>query len=289
MTKNKLKAFALQKPILFSILIILLAAFFTEIPLQNLIAPYWDYPSAWYLTITLEQGLTGCLLFVLLARFGWLNMAGFTHPRQWRVLWLGWPLLIFTLINGLDFLSGNLIIDTSKPLLLLLNLLAALSTGWIEEVLGRGAVLVSLLQKWGRTRKGVYLAVLVSSALFGILHILNFLQGRLPLINTLSQMTFAVFFGIVFAACMLRNRSIWPMIFLHAAIDWAGNLSEISVGSGLHTTVPTMSIGDALVNVLICSVLGLYGLFILRKVPTLPVTVTSASSDDPGTAGLSAE
>ena len=286
---NKLKAFALQKPILFSILIILLAAFLTEIPLQNLIAPYWGYPAAWYLTIAVEQVLIGCLLFLLLARFGWLTMAGFTHPRQWRALWIGWPLLVFTLINGLDFLFGNLIIDTSKPLLILLNLLAALSTGWIEEILGRGVVLVPLLKKWGQTRKGIYLAVLVSSALFGILHILNFLQGRLPLINTLAQMTFAMFFGIMFAACMLRNRSIWPMIFLHAAIDWAGNLSEIAVGGGVQTTVPTMSIGDAFVNVLLCSVLGLYGLYILRKVPTLPASGTLPSSGDPETADLSAE
>lgn len=259
----KLKTFALKKPILFSLLALLLGILLTEIPLREALAPYvgGEQPAE-YLTLTLEQGLTGLLCFALLARFGWLKTAGFNPPSQWRDLWLGWPLLVFMLIN----LEEGVVIDTSKPLLITLHLLTVLSTGWVEEVLCRGVVVTALLQKWGRSRRGIYLAVLVASALFGAIHVMNFLQGRRPLLNTLTQVVFAIFFGVIFAACMLRNRSIWPVIFLHAAVDWAATLPEIAVGGGLRTNVPALSLPEAGVSVLITLPLLLYGLFVLRKV-----------------------
>lgn len=259
---QKLKTFALQRPVLFSLLAMLAGTFLTEIPLREMFVPYVGVQTAHYLTIILEQGLVGLLLFVMLARFGWLKTAGFTPPNQWRALWLGWPLVIMTLIN----IEEGLVIDTSKPVLITLHLLTALSTGWVEEILFRGVVVTTFLQKWGRSKMGIYLSVLVPGILFGIVHLANFLQGRKPLLNNLTQITFAMFFGVLFAACILRNRSIWPMIFLHAAVDWAGTLREIAVGGGLRTTVPVILPRDALLSILITLPLFLYGLFILRKV-----------------------
>lgn len=266
---QKLKTFALGKPVLFATLMTLAGIFLTEIPLREALAPYFGLQTAHYLTIILEQGLTGLLFFILIARLGWLDLAGFTQPRQWRALWLGWPLLLFTLIN----MEEGLVIDTTKPLLILLHLLTALSTGWVEEILCRGVVVTALLQKWGHTKKGIYLSVVAGSLLFGLAHLANLIMGRKPLLNNLTQVTFAVFFGVIFAACVLRNRSIWPMILLHAAIDWAGTLDEISVGGGLRLTDPVITPTSALVSILITLPLFLYGLFLLRKVDptTLPL------------------
>jgi hypothetical protein len=259
---SKLKTFALERPVLFSTVMILLGIFLTEIPLRDLLAPYIGFQPAHYMAIIFEQGLTGVLFFVLLARFGWLNLAGFTRPGKWKALWIGWPLLLFTLIN----IEEGVVVDLSKPVLILLHLMTALSTGWVEEVLCRGIVVTTLLQKWGRSKKGIYLTVLVSSVLFGVAHLVNFLQGRKPLLNNLTQVTFAIFFGVIFAATMLRNHSIWPVIFLHAAVDWAGTLREIAVGGGLRLAAPAITPTNALVSILITLPLFMYGLFVLRKV-----------------------
>ncbi|MBN2118722.1 MAG: CPBP family intramembrane metalloprotease [Anaerolineales bacterium] len=258
----KLKTFATQRPLMFSLLAILLGSLLTEIPIKELLAPYVGVQPAHYLTLILEQGLTGGLFFILLARFGWLSLAGFTPPRQWRALWLGWPLLFFALIN----IEEGIVIDTSKSMLITLHLLTALSTGWVEEILFRGVVVTALLKKWGRSRKGIYLAVLVSGVFFGAIHLVNFIQGRKPLLNTATQMVYALFFGVIFAACLLRNRSIWPVILLHAAVDWTGTLHEVAVGGGLRVTAPPMTLNHALVSILITLPLFLYGLYILRKV-----------------------
>lgn len=276
----KLKTFATERPLVFSLLAILLGSLLTEVPIKGMLASYVGVQSAHYLTLILEQGLVGGLVFLLLARFGWLNIAGFTSPRQWRALWLGWPLLLFTLIN----IEEGIVVDTSKPMLITLHLLTALSTGWVEEILFRGLVLTTFLQKWGQTRKGIYLSVLVSSVLFGAIHLMNFIQGRKPLLNTVTQITFAIFFGVMFSACLLRNRSIWPMILLHAAVDWAGTLREIAVGGGLRLTAPPMTLENALVSILITLPLCLYGLYILRKVEPdeLGLDVVPSSISSPG-------
>lgn len=259
---QKLKIFALGKPVLFAIFMTLAGIFLTEIPLREALAPSIGLQTAHYVTIILEQGLTGLLFFILLARLGWLDLAGFTGPKQWRALWLGWPLLLFTLIN----IEDGIVIDTTKPLMIVLHLLTALSTGWVEEILCRGVVVTALLQKWGRTKKGVYLSVVVGSVIFGLAHLANLIMGRKPLLNNLTQVTFAIFFGVIFAACVLRNRSIWPMILLHAAIDWAGTLDEIAVGGGLRLTDPVITPNSAMISILITLPLFLYGLFLLRKV-----------------------
>jgi len=258
----KLKTFATERPLVFSLLAILFGSLLTEIPIKGMLTPYVGVQPAHYLTLILEQGLTGGLFFLVLAHFGWLNTAGFTPPRRWHALWLGWPLLLFTLIN----IEAGIVVDTSKPGLIVLHLLTALSTGWVEEVLFRGVVVTTFLQKWGRSRQGIYLTVLVSSVLFGATHLLNFVLGRKPLLDTATQITFAIFFGVIFAACVLRNLSIWPMILLHAAVDWAGTLDEIAVGGGLRVTVAPMSPDNALASILITLPLFLYGLYILRKV-----------------------
>jgi hypothetical protein len=257
---SKLKILAVKRPLLFSLLAILIGSLLTEIPIQGVFTPYVGDQPAHYLTIILEQGLTGGLVFLLLHRFGWLNAAGFTW--QWRGLWLGWPLVLFALIN----IEEGIVIDISKPMLIVLHLLTALSTGWVEEILFRGLVLTTFLQKWGQRRSGIYLSVLVSSVLFGAIHLMNFIQGRKPLLNTGTQIAFAIFFGVMFSAYLLRNRSIWPVILLHAAVDWAGTLDEVAVGGGLRLTAPTMSLDMALVSILITLPLFIYGLYILRKV-----------------------
>lgn len=259
---QRIHEFAKNKPVLFSLLALVLGVVLTEIPLKTLLAPYTGDQVAHYLTLILEQGLTGLLFFWLIKRFNWLDTAGFTPIKKWKSLWLGWPLLLFTLIN----LEEGIVIDTSKPLLILLHLLTALSTGWVEEVLCRGVVVTALLKKWGSSRKGIYLSVLVASVLFGLVHLTNFLAGRKPLVNNLTQVVFCIFFGVIFAACILRNRTIWPMIVLHAAVDWAATLREISVGGGLRTELPVMSLESAAVSILITLPLFIYGLMILRKV-----------------------
>ncbi|MBN1935090.1 MAG: CPBP family intramembrane metalloprotease [Anaerolineae bacterium] len=263
---DKVKRLASDRPMLFSLLVMPAAILLTEIPLHGILLPLLDDPGARFLEGIIEQTLVGLVLVWLLVKLDLFEKARFTSPRQWKALWLMWPLVIITLLNFSSLIEGKLAIDTSRPGRIALYTCLALSIGFFEEVLGRGVILTVMLRKWGHTRRGIYQAVLVSSALFGVAHIINLIIGRLPLLANLTQVVYAFFFAVIFAACVLRNNSIWPMAVMHAAFDFGGKLREIAIGGGSQIAVTNSTVQEAASTIIITLFLFLYGIFILRKV-----------------------
>jgi uncharacterized protein len=271
MSQNKgvhnswLQRFAFDRPVVFSLLVILAAGLLTEIPFDAVLAPVVGEPAAEFLKVIIGHTVTGFLLVGLLFKLELFDRAGFTRPRQWKAVWLVWPLALMALLNASELIDGSVTLDLSRPGLLALYSGVNLAIGFCEEVLGRGVVLVVLLQKWGRTRRGMYQAVLVSGALFGAAHVFNLISGHLPLLAGLTQIVYSVFFGVLFAACFLRNNAIWPVMLMHAVIDFGGGLRHIAVESG-QSAIANNTLAQALSALVITLPLFLYGLFILRKV-----------------------
>lgn len=262
---KKLSKFSTRHPLIFSIIILLLAIAFTEIPLEPLLKNYMDIQTATYITIALEQGVCAVILVVLIKALGLLKSAGFTKPRDWSKVWLVWPIIVLTVLNGWSLFDGTIVIDSTKPMLIILFILLNASVGFFEEILCRGMMLTVLLKKWGNTQKGIYLSVLISSFIFGLVHILNFIMGRSTLPFALTQMAYAMFFGVFFAACLLRTNSIWPAIITHAVFDAFGSINEIAVG-GSFGQIHQLTLEEALSTIAVTLPLMLaYGLFILRK------------------------
>ncbi|HNT76285.1 MAG TPA: CPBP family intramembrane metalloprotease [Anaerolineae bacterium] len=285
-----LKRFASDKPVIFSMLVILAAGLLTEIPFGALFEPWVGNPGAEFLRVVIGHTLTGLILVGLLVKLGLFRNARFTPPSQWKALWLTWPFAIFTLLNLDSLIAGDLVIDTTRPGLIILYTFMTLTIGFCEEVMGRGVVLSVLLQKWGHSRRGIYLAVLVSGALFGAAHIFNLLANRLPLLANLTQIGYSFAFGVLFAACFLRNNAIWPMIIMHAAVDFAGGLRDIAVGGAGQFPVTNNTPMEALVTLCIVALPTLlYGLWILRKVapPAERVLAVEAAADYPSSRNAS--
>jgi membrane protease YdiL (CAAX protease family) len=264
---NKLQSIVFKYPVAFGLLIIIPATLLTEIHLENNLFRSMDHQNASYLTGIIEQGGVSLLLVLLLRQLGLLKEAGFTRPGQWKNVWLIWPIFIFSVINGgTSPFDGTLTIDASQPVRIVLFVLLYISVGLFEEFLFRSVTLTLLLRKWGSTRKGIYLAVLVSCSVFGVLHLINLIMGRRSLLSTAAQIVYGTFFGVFFAACFLRNKSVWPVVFSHALFDLCGNFEDIAVGSATFGQIPETTLQGALVAGLITLPLLIYGLFILRKV-----------------------
>ncbi|MBN1876421.1 MAG: CPBP family intramembrane metalloprotease [Anaerolineae bacterium] len=260
------KQFVYDRPVIFSLLVILISGLLTEVPFGRIFIPWVGQSGDELVTVLIGHTLTGLLLVWLLLKLDLFQHAGFTPLKQWRAVGLVWPFVIFTLLNLDSLISGSLVIDTSRPGLLVIYIFRNLAIGFLEEVMARSVVLVVMLQKWGNSRRGVYRAVLVASVLFGISHIFNFLAGRTPVLASLTQMTYSFVFGVAFCACFLRNNSIWPVMVMHALVDMAGGLRHISVGGASQVPIANNTMAQV-INTLIISVpLLLYGLFILRKV-----------------------
>ena len=137
--------------------------------------------------------LVGALLVAaLLTGFGWWRLAGFVGTAKWRdlhVLWL--PVLILVL----PFLGGVRPMPTNELLTLVVGYAA---TAFFEEALYRGVVL-GLLRP-----RGIWSAVIISSVLFGLVHLSNIaLRGNPGLIalQALGEATVAL---------------VWPRSAWHA-------------------------------------------------------------------------
>lgn len=161
--------------------------------------------------------LVGVLLVAgLLTAAGWWRRAGFVGPSEWRdlrVLWLP------TLALLLPFVAGIRPLPMDELLTLIVGYAA---TAFFEEAIYRGVIL-DLLRP-----KGVWTAVLLSSLLFGLVHLSNIaLRGNPGLIAL--QALGAATGGVGMAAIRVRTRSVWPGIALHGLHDLFFQLSRLPV------------------------------------------------------------
>ena len=91
-----------------------------------------------------------------------------------------------------------------------------------EELVFRGIIAQTLLERYGTARAGVWKACLVSGVLFGAAHLSNLL-GSVPF-GVLMQCVFAASLGVMLAAIYFRTGNVWVTVFLHSAMDIAAML-----------------------------------------------------------------
>jgi membrane protease YdiL (CAAX protease family) len=83
-----------------------------------------------------------------------------------------------------------------------------------EEILWRGIILTVLLVKYSELK-----SILISSAIFGGIHILNLGNPEQQTFWVLSQVIWAFGLGIMYAYLTIKSNSIWVPIVLHYLIN----------------------------------------------------------------------
>lgn len=136
-----------------------------------------------------------------------------------------------------------------------LALLSGLAPGIFEEIVCRGAVLTNCIIQWREKPGRILRSLLVSSIVFGLLHLINLAQADLG--STIVQVFYAAALGIFFGAVYLRTRNLWGSIIVHAVIDFT---SYLFIGSG------TSALGtvDLLLGLGITILYACIGLFLVR-------------------------
>jgi membrane protease YdiL (CAAX protease family) len=141
---------------------------------------------------------------------------------------LGLGLLIgfalFCIVVGAAALADvyNIVGAGGTSQLLRLLIAAAILPGFMEEVLFRG-----ILFRWLEEFAGSWAALAVTSALFGLAHIMN------PNATWFSSFTIAVEAGVLLGGAYMLTRSLWMPIGLHAAWNFTqGFIFDVPV-SGL--------------------------------------------------------
>jgi len=182
----------------------------------------------------------------LLTRLKWWRRAGWRAP-DWRQMWLLWlPVAVVVAVWTLVLLyspSQGVAYATATAAL-------ALAIGFTEEMWFRGLLLEALRPHGARS------AVVVSAAVFGVLHILNF-RGFASVLQVFD----AFGFGLIWGAARIRIGAIWPFVLIHAAQDFAGSLSPY----GATAPRPRIDLLDAALDGLIVGIGLVYALVLTRR------------------------
>ena len=136
-------------------------------------------------------------------------------------------------------------------------LVLATLVGFVEEVSFRGLILRAFAPR------GIWLAAVTSSLLFGLMHFLNLLSGT-DLDATLVKVGYATAMGFAFAAVALRTGVIWPLVVIHALVD------VVAFAAANPTTATDITGGDVLVSAVYAAMFTVYGIVVLRGLRASP-------------------
>ncbi|MDB2336813.1 CPBP family intramembrane metalloprotease [Flavobacteriaceae bacterium] len=174
-----------------------------------------------------------------------------------------WYLLIFPLVY-LVVLNAVIMDDVNMDILLpniLVLIIYSTSIGFAEELSIRGFLQSHLIKRYGKTKRNIIFSVFVSALFFGLIHLINFDKG---IYGELSQICFATFIGVMFGVLLIITKRIYPLIIIHAIIDFVAKLD--STGLPIKEKISqSMSIENAVFIALLALPCLLYGIFLMRK------------------------
>ena len=146
----------------------------------------------------------------------------------WRWPDRSWWLLTPLLAEGLVHLEAGL---TGSATVLVSAALTMLAVGLAEESLSRGLV-QRVLTPLGRTPAAIWVGVL-----FGLGHLLSGLWFGRPLDFVAWQVLNTACFGFCLAAVRWHVGTIWPLVFLHALVDFTSINSPGSLPDGVQEVI----------------------------------------------------
>lgn len=243
------QSFPQRRPLLFVGMLLLICLGVR--PITFIIRAIWLWPA---LAVSLiGECLLGLAAVFLLSRFRWWRVSGFRAPRYSPAL-LCLLAPCFVLINDANTVLAGWDIVPGRGNALLFFILAML-VGFIEEAYFRGMMLRALLVK------GPWLAAIISSVLFGGLHLLHLIEGQ-NLAATLVQVASAMALGFLFAAVALHTQSILPLIVIHGLTDFVAFL--VLNGTRITYAPSSGAVTDTAVEALIYIALGVIALRRMR-------------------------
>ena len=255
---NKFKDFALKRPFLFGLVLIFMFVIFG----------YLTYPINFLFPET-ETGqlfsnaaikFTISLIFLaILYRFGWVQASGLTYFGNVKVWLVASIILVYHLLVNLRFMTGNFSIVFPDSPLAIANLVYYFPASLMEEIMFRGLTLLAMVFAWGHTKKGIVKAALLSSLLFGLIHLLNIVE--LPIEVVFLEVLVAALLGFFWVAITLATKSLWMAIILHWLTNAAVNLKLIGIDNFQETF--TMHLGRTIFFI----PLVIYGAYLVWKLP----------------------
>ena len=118
--------------------------------------------------------------------------------------------------------------------------LESLMIGLLEELAFRGVLYMAILEDRRRDSRQIFWATVVSSAVFGGVHLFNLLAGA-GFGGTVLQVGYSFLIGGMCSIVLLRTGNVWLCVLLHAVYDFGGYLVP-TLGDGVVWDAATVTL-----------------------------------------------
>ena len=193
--------------------------------------------------------LLAIITAIILWKLDWWRVIGFQRLSKKYTL-----LLIIPVIP----LIGNLIgrYNTIQFGFYIYYFFLSVMVGFAEEGIYRGIILRVLL------KRGIWKALILSSVLFSLSHIMNALAGW-NLGHVLLQLTYSFALGFGWSAFALRTGTIWPLMIIHCLIDFSSFIKAENIFKSLQSSQPDLM--EIIYSVGLSAVFIIYGIVVTKS------------------------
>ena len=212
--------------------------FFSSFFFYNLLENIYTYD-------IIGEAILAILAFLVL--LFWRNSYVFTQKQEKFIPSLKYGFFYILLGAFFAFIFGVNSLD-NIPGIINVALFAFL-VGIYEEFLCRGWLLNEFLERYGNTKKGVWISIIASGVIFGLIHFINISSQGFA--STFTQVLSASATGILFGLIYYRTKNIWTVVFLHGFWDFSLFLTDLLPTTELTTAVTTVSNISIIASVLI--------------------------------------
>ena len=211
-----------------------------------------------YLCLSRFVGAAVCIVFMI--EFSFNEVLRPLGNKSLRALWAVFPAFIVA-INNFPFVSfafGDCSIKAPISEVLVYALFCV-SVGAFEELAFRGCVFMALLKRRTNSRKDIFIAIFLSSAVFGAIHLVNLLTASPGAV--ILQIGYSALIGALCSLVLLATKNIWLCVLLHSAYNFLGNIVS-ELGTGQMWTVPQI-----IFTAVVALVVAVYSVWFFFKFP----------------------
>ena len=186
------------------------------------------------------RALGGILCVILIFYCSYQNILKIKFKGLGRAILFTLPCWVIAINNFpiISYFSGNAYIDAPMSAVMIYAA-QCLCVGFFEEMAFRGCVFMLALQGRRRSVKDVFWAIVISSAVFGALHLVNIFTSS-P-IAVILQIGYSFLIGGMCSVVLLKTHNIWHCVFLHAVYNFCGGV-VYQLGGGETWDTPTIII-----------------------------------------------
>ncbi len=189
--------------------------------------------------MALTRLLAAAVFFVIFLTQGYRVLNPLRPPFGKSLLYILPPLAV--VINNLPILSlcsGDAYIVHGDAVYFVWFALECLAIGLFEEVTFRGVILLRFAEKRRQTHGQLLLSILLTSAVFGAMHLINLFAGAgFPAV--LMQIGYSFLIGAMCSVVLFKTANLWLCVALHAIYDFCGMLLP-TLGDGSWWDTPTV-------------------------------------------------